>query len=201
MCDFADISPYAEGNLGRACNDAIRYAPTDWVCLRDADTMPLHPNWRALCAAAIERFPDAGLFTCWTSAIWRARNSPEPLVPDSAPAVLQSMGAHLECARRIWDRYRFSVTELTDVRVGLFFHLTNRKAWTQSGGYPGQGMFDEDHGYCRALSNAGLKVYRIDGLYVYHLGSKRGHREHSWIAGERTVTDYRERKVEGAPWA
>ena len=191
MPEITAITPHGPGGqLGAACNRAMEYAPTEWVLLHDEDVLlKLHPNWRALCETAIELHPDVGLFTCWTNSIGRPKHTKEPLVPPDAPGPLATVSEHIEMARRIWEQHGYNVTPLTDVQVGGFFHLTSKTAWLAAGGYPGRGQFDEDHGYCRALKAAGLAVARIDGLYVYHMGSIRGHREHSWMPGEKTARE------------
>ncbi len=190
LSEFTAVTPHgANGQLGRACNEAIYYSPTEWTLLFDADVLlKCHPNWRHVCAEAIKTAPDAGLFTCWTNAIW-AKKTAQPLVPPNPPDSMAKLSDHVRMARDIWRRHGYSVTEIKDPRVGGFFHLTNKTAWIQADGYPGKGQFEEDHEYCRRLKDAGYKLYRIDGLYVYHMGSCRGHREKTWVEGDVTARE------------
>ena len=188
--DITVTTPYGnDGQLGKALNHAMETAPTEWVLLHDDDVLlKLHPNWRAICAAAINAYPDAGLFFPWVTALMASRTTPRnEIVPPDAPEPLEPMRKHIDFARKIWDRHGWSVTEIPDAQIGGAVHLTSKRAWVAAGGYPGVGIFGEDHGYCRALTAAGFVICRIDGLYVYHMGSGKGHREPSWIDGYKTT--------------
>ena len=195
--DITVITPFGnDGMLGKALNKAIKDAPTEWVLVHDDDVLlKLHVNWRLVCAAAINKHPDAGLFYPWVTALCASTTTAQDqLVPKGAPKPFDGMDKHIACAKEVWKTHGYSVTEIPNAQIGGACHLTSKTAWTKSGGYPGIGMFDEDHGYCRALTAAGYSIYRIDGLYIYHLGSIRGHRESSFIPGECGSKEIRAKK-------
>ena len=188
--DITVVSPYgAGGQLGKSLNRHIEAAPTEWVLTHDFDVLlKLHPNPLEVCAAAINARPDAGLFFPWVTALGQSTTTKlEDLIPPDAPKPLDSIKAHLDCAREVWNRYGWSVTEIPNGQIGGAVHLTSKRAWVAAGGYPGIGHFGEDHDYCKAVTAAGFAICRIDGWYVYHMGSIKGHREPSWVDGGQSA--------------
>lgn len=176
--------PFIPGaKLGMAYNQIMSETKCEWVLFLDHDVFLCNPHWYHLCERAIEQFPETGLFTCWTNHIGKTgqKNTDAPKS--------DSIGEHRAFARQIFEKYNEAVTEI-DKASGMFL-LINRSAWSKVGGFPGVEIFKEDWIFSRRLIKAGLKIRRIDGLYVYHL---RDRDEGSWIEGVKTTKELRDER-------
>ena len=162
--------PYStERNLGDAYNRAIQSSESNWVLLLDHDVfLALSPRWYEICIHTISKHNPA-LASCWTcktgSALpWIAYQDS----PDST-----DIQDHVQTAQRIYNQYQMSVTEIE--KVTGFFMLINKSVWKSVGGFPAKGISQEDWDYSKKLTDAGHKIFRMDGMYVYH------HKARSWL--------------------
>jgi len=172
------------GKLGVDCNRIMKETVHDWVLFLDHDVFLCNPHWYLLCQKAIDSKPKAGMFSCWTNNLGRTmqRN-------DEAPKG-NNLSDHIDFSRLIFDKHLHGVTQID--KCSGFFMLINKSAWAQAGGFPGVGFFKEDWDFSKRLTQAGYKIYRIDGLYIYH---QRDREIGSWIDTEKTSKDYRDERV------
>lgn len=177
------VIPYEpDANLGGEYNRIMEESCHDWVLFLDHDVLILNPHWYHLCQEAIRKYPEAGLFTAFGSAggggFQRIKGSPERG---------QSILVHRQFAKNLWKRFKYSLT-LNDPNVPKqwtmgFFMLTSKTAWKKAGGFSGNGLFAQDTRYYKRIIAAGLKCYRIDGIYCYHLLERI---DGTWIPGLKT---------------
>lgn len=162
------------GKIGQDYNRIMRETAHEWVLFLDHDVLLLHPSWYEVCQEAIRSYPKAGLFTCYTNNIACKHQK-----DNDAPAghdILEHRGR----ARELWDLHQFGATLNRKWLIAGFVMLTSKSAWEKAGGFPEDGFFGVDNEYDRRIRKAGLKTYRLDGLYCYHIRDREGE---NWIEG------------------
>lgn len=155
------MTPFDPGaNLGKAYNEAMALLPDDgWAVFIDHDAALTTRRWHAQIAEAIAFKPDAGAFVACTNRI----AAPWQQVGDR--------NNHDMVHHRAFGAERLKLRTLLDVTDtqgfgGVAFAISKR-TWDRIGGAP-DGMLCVDHHIhfrCRA---AGLRVYLLEGFYVYH---------------------------------
>jgi hypothetical protein len=173
------MTPFAtDMNLGRAYNEAIELLPDDgWAVMLDHDAMWTTRTWHAQFAEAITRMPDAGAFVAMSNRIappWQQIGDREN----------HDMAQH-----RRFGTERLKVRTLLDVTEtkgfgGVAFAVSKR-AWRLAGG-AADGMLCVDHSIHFGLRAAGLRVWLIEGLYVYHW--RRAHGDHLPVTTPKVET-------------
>jgi GT2 family glycosyltransferase len=171
-----------QGRLGADYNRIMEESRQEWVLFKDHDILIFHPSWYLICQKAIREKPDAGMFTIFTNNIGCKMQRLK-----RAPHTSRSILHHKHFAREIWNKNGYSMTEITGYLISGFFILTSRTAWKKAGGFRGTGLFGEDTEYHRKIIKAGLKCWRINGLYAYHL---RDRVDGTWIGGIKTAKEY-----------
>jgi GT2 family glycosyltransferase len=175
--------PYdPEANLGREYDRIMAESSREWVLLLDHDILILNPHWYHICQEAIRKYPDAGLFTVFASAAGKTFQRIK-----GCPERGQSILVHRQFAKSLWHRLKFSITvndpNIPNNETNGFFMLTSKTAWKKCGGFGDNGLFSQDRLYYRRITAAGLKIYRIDGIYCYHLAERI---DGSWIPNLKT---------------
>jgi len=171
------------GKLGEDYNRIMNESKHDWVLFLDHDLFLLNPHWYLMCQKAISSNPGAGMFSCWTNNLGKTMQRDE-----TAPQT-DSLIDHINHAKKIFQKFGYGCTEI-DKASGMFL-LISKVAWERVLGFPGLGLFKEDWDFSRRLKNYKFKIFRIDGLYVYHLRDRsRG----SWIEGEKTSKELRDER-------
>lgn len=155
------MTPFApDMNLGRAYNEAMSLLPPDgWAVLLDHDAMLTTREWNRQVREAIAFMPDAGAFVATCNRIaapWQKAGNPD---------------SHDVAEHRRFGAERLKVRSLLDVTNtrgfgGVAFALS-RRGWEKAGGFV-DGMFCVDHRMHFALRDAGLRVWLLEGWYVYH---------------------------------
>jgi GT2 family glycosyltransferase len=151
-----------EANLGRAYNRAMAMLPADgWACLFDHDAMPTTREWYRQLVEVIEHRPDVGLLTAATNRIaspWQRASE--------ADRENHDMAYHRKIgAARLARRTLLDVTETKG--LGGVLMCLSRRSWELAGGFV-DGMLCVDHMMHFAIARAGLRVYVLESLYVYH---------------------------------
>jgi GT2 family glycosyltransferase len=174
------------GQLGAEYNHIMNETNCDWVLFLDHDLFLCNPHWYLICQTVIAKYgKTAGMFSCRTNhlgkTIQRDGNAPQN----------DHLGEHIDYATEIFKTHQYQCTECTDKFSGMFF-LIKKFAWEKVNGFPGVGIFKEDWDFSRKLLIAGFKLWRIDGLYVYHL---RETSRVSRIEGVLTTKEMRDIKM------
>ena len=151
--------------LAYAYNRAMRATSAEWVLFLDQDLFVCNPHWYEMSLAAVRRVGhDAGWITAVCNRIGNPgqRRRPDPDT-DHIPA-------HIAHARRLYEAHG-DKTEPCKGALSGFFILTSKRAWKAAGGFNEQrpGMLGVDNDYSKAVVRAGFKLYRMPGLYFYHL--------------------------------
>jgi GT2 family glycosyltransferase len=155
------MTPFApDKNLGKAYNEAMALLPADgWMIALDHDAALTTRDWRHQVAEAIAFRPDAGAFVACANrigAFWQKAGNPD---------------SHDMAEHRRFGAERLKVRTLLDVTDTMGFggvaFATSKRAWEKAGGFV-DGMLCVDHMYHFALRRAGLRVYLLEGWYVYH---------------------------------
>jgi GT2 family glycosyltransferase len=159
------LIPYSSrADAGEAYNTSLaRLGADDWACLLDHDAMWTTDAWHGQIEQAIRQHPTAGLFTACTNRIganWQRAAESNPRNHD--------MRYH----RRIGQaRQRRFASQLQDVTtrfpLGGVVMILSRRTWEKVGGFR-KGMFCVDHQMHFAVRRAGLGIFLLPGLYVYH---------------------------------
>ena len=169
-----------DGLLGKEYNRIIEESNCEWILLLDHDLFLCNPHWYYLCQQAIKNSPKAGIITCLTNNIGCSYQL------DKYAPVTHDIMQHIYYAKTING---YGVTDVSNEKMAIsgMFMLINKQAWKEAGGFPGVGFFKEDNDFGRAVLKAGWKIYRMDGLYVYHL---RNRSQSSWITGQKVSKDF-----------
>jgi GT2 family glycosyltransferase len=171
--------PFAlDMNLGAAYNDFMRLLPEDaWAVFLDHDAAWTTRAWFRQLHEAIAFKPDAGAIVAVSNRIgppWQqAAASPELQTRLFGRIVAPDWREHHNMAnhRRFGaERMKTSRTllDVTDTKgFGGVAFAVSRAAWARVGGFV-DGMLCVDHGLHFALKRAGLRIYALESLYVYH---------------------------------
>lgn len=153
-------------NLGRAYNQIMEGIPEDgWACLLDGDVMFTTGKWHAQLLSAIEKEPE-GTFCAMTNRVGPKgqRNGWQrvEIDPDEHDIkVHRKLGAELAEDDSLLD-----VTEEGKMMAGMMI-LISKKTWKAIGGFV-DGLRGVDYQMHLGIRKAGLKLFCIKGLYVYH---------------------------------
>lgn len=158
------ISPYrTDKNFGLAINEAVKainYAPDDWFCLTDHDTLWLLPDTKAQIERILQTTP-YDVLGCMTNRI----RSKEQLVggyfnPDDR------IKEHIRIAELCQSAGRDMVVEAKGVMAAfmLYFRVS---AWEKAGGFA-EVAINFDTIFNQACRAQGLRIGLMRGVYVWH---------------------------------
>jgi GT2 family glycosyltransferase len=158
------LKPYStEKNLGKAYNQAMSMIPDgDWACLMDYDTMFLTSDCGMILDEYAKLLPDAGLLTCYTNRI-HPKADQQLLGEVSTDFYVLT---HYEIAKQ-QRNFLYQYTELSR-EVSGFLMMVNKSTWEDCKFNESGKCLGVDNEYCWALFDKGKKIYRMDGLYVWH---------------------------------
>jgi hypothetical protein len=149
-----------EMNLGKAYNEAMALLPENaWACFLDHDAIWTTREWYRQIAEAIRTVPDAGALTAVTNRIaapWQQVGDPDN----------HDMAHH-----RRFGAERLKIRTLLDVTdtkgFGGCVIVLSKRAWQRVRGFV-DGILCVDHKMHFALRDAGLRIWLMENLYVYH---------------------------------
>lgn len=156
------MTPYQEGDLGAAYNDAMqRLHEGDWACFIDHDAMWTTGTWHKQLLDAISLHKQMGAFTCVTNrsaTLWQCAD---------AQRSNHDVKYHREIGADLAARYWADVVDVTD-ESPLSGHciIISKAMWEHVPELHGfLGMDNEIH---YAVARAGKRVGLLKGVYVYH---------------------------------
>lgn len=172
------MMPFAtDMNLGRAYNEAMALLPAGaWACFLDHDAMWTTRRWYHQLEEAIRFLPSAGAFVAVANRIgprWQTAAATPEMQRQLFGRVLSAdwRDVHAVDAHRRFGAERMKTRTLLDATdtkgFGGVAFCISKDAWQRAGGFV-DGMLCVDHGMHFALRRAGLRVYVLEGLYVYH---------------------------------
>ncbi len=160
------IKPYSlTKDLGFVYNEAMSRIPDgDWACLMDYDTAFLTPDCGVILHNYAEKYPEAGLLTCYTNRI-----HPKATAQLLGGAIAES--TDLQILTEIAHTQRNFLYQATVIEheVSGFLMMVSKATWNEVKFQEGDKCLGVDNNYCWDLFKKGKSIYRMDGLYVLHL--------------------------------
>ena len=150
--------------LGRAMTRIIE-EENGWVLIRDYDTMLLNTSWYAICQNAIEKVGhDAGIITCYTNAIGSS--------VQHLKCLSDNIKDHVNVANGRKLNHKGIITDITAKakysKVSGVFMLMHTDTLKKICPLP-EKFLGLDNWINDRVIEAGLKIYRTEDLYIYHL--------------------------------
>lgn len=164
------------GNLGWTYRNFMEMVPNDddWVCFLDHDATFTSPGWYNQLQDVIDKYPDYGAFTCMMNRVGQKYHVPIGVDRDN-----HDIKYHRAIGKQLADQYYDQITPLNDVNgqyLSGVLILIQKKAWMEIGECP-DGFLGVDNEIHRRCVIHGVKVGRMDGVYLYHWYRANG-REH-----------------------
>lgn len=157
------FTPFAlDKNLGAAYNHYMQLLPNDddWACFVDGDTMFLTPDFGEVINEVVSRYPDTGMFTCYTNRVANEQQLYRGKFSENSD-IRYHRNIAIVC-RQI-NPYR--IEDLTRPISGVMM-LIQKKTWKE---FPfSDGLLTVDNDISRRLLEANRKVRLMCGIYLYH---------------------------------
>lgn len=157
-------TPYStDKNLGRAYNRMIQALTSfGFVCVIDYDVMFLTPDAISLIEQYTKNFPDTGIFTCFTNRL-------HPLSDGQLYARIcsenDSIRHHIDLAEK--QKKDMTVSEINHP-IGGFLMVIRTKVWQEIKFNENKKCLGVDNDFSKRVLDAGYKILRMNGLYVWH---------------------------------
>ena len=153
-------------NIGVAYNEFAALCPKDsYICFMDADTMPTIPEYGLLIEQVLMRYPYVEAFTCKTNRVgckWQ--------IAEGVPWDNDDMQYHRRIGRELANRYGDECRDVTNEKPfsGLLL-VIKKSAWDKiNGACTTMGMLGVDNDLHYRIRSAGMRLYQMLGLYMYH---------------------------------
>lgn len=174
------VIPYnTDKNLGISYNESMENLKNedDFCCFLDGDATFTTYFFGKQISDIVAKYPGVGCFTCYTNRIgckWQ-------ILPDINNKS-NDISYHRTIGQTQYDTHYDDCVDMTNavpVMSGVLM-LIRKKEWLDVGGFTTKGMLGIDGNYHRALINKSHKVYRMNGVYVYHWyrGNNPGNKKH-----------------------
>lgn len=159
------VKPYSVvKNLGQAYNQAMHEIPDNsWACLCDLDTAFLTPDAGQILWAYTERFPNTGIFTCFTN---RLHTLAFKQLLNGVCSENTNMKDHI----RIAEDQKKNLYQVTEIKheISGFLMMVKKETWNKIK-FPEIGKcLGVDNIFSTRILEAGKNILRMDGLYVWH---------------------------------
>lgn len=174
-------------NLGKAINDLVRHLPeTDWICLRDIDTIPPdHVSFIQICDEIATR-GDFDLVGCYANRIGLRLQQAQGKLDDNP-----NFQYHIDLARDKAGIFGSSVVDLPktnnpeEYTIAGMMMLFPKWLWTKVGGFPEgaimiKGQFI-DYIFSQKCIKTGARIGLAEGIYLFHTyrwGKDRKNKSH-----------------------
>jgi GT2 family glycosyltransferase len=158
-------TPYDVGrNLGKAYNSVMRtMGENDWAVLTDYDILFLLPDTIKHLHEYPLRYPDAAIFTCFANR--SHANSKNQLlggiVSDNTDILY-----HIDKAK-YQTKFLYEATEIK-THVSGFLMMVSKRTWNEIKFVEDLLCLGVDTHFSKRLIEKGKKMYRCDGIYVWH---------------------------------
>lgn len=169
------ITPgHSDLNLGREINDFVKMIPdTDWVCLRDIDTMPAYHEVFFKQIEDISK-TDFGLVGCITNRLGLKHHLIDGIKQENS-----DWKYHREIGKQRYAKFGSSVNQM-DFKIdniadsiGGVMMLFPKKAWIDVGGFKEGGVSVDgcfiDYWFTKAVISKGHKIGIAEGIYMIHM--------------------------------
>src|SRR5699024_64131 len=152
----------SDKNIGKANNDHIKKLPdNDWICLTDADSMFLLPNYGNQIEKIVKQHgKDYGLIGCMTNRLRGEHQLYKGKFSDDT-----DIRNHYEIAKELQAEKGTEVVPTSGV-AGVFM-LFNKAVWKQAGGFKENEICCDTY-FNKAIRRCGYKIGLATGVYVFH---------------------------------
>lgn len=141
--------------------------PDDWACLMDGDIMLLRSDFGHHIQEYINKYPDTGLFTCYSSrsrTLW--------MMPDQHLFNSGSLAEHKKLSDRLYNNCRLSVKEIND-RVTGHLLVIKKSTWSAirdkvSARCADLKILSVDTAISREILETKMPIRLMQGIYVMH---------------------------------
>jgi len=162
-----------DNDLGSDYNYYMSLLPNDndWACFTDRDAFFIQNNYITKIEKAVKDNSDAGLITCITNRVGERKQCYKERIDDN-PNIL----AHYAIGKKLENIYTY--TEIPH-EISGFCMMVKKSVW-QNVKFPA-GLLGVDNEYSRMIIDAGYRIIRMDGLYMFHyyrLKQGRNNKEH-----------------------
>jgi GT2 family glycosyltransferase len=157
-----------EKNLGKAYNeyvDKLTKYQDDWVFFIDGDCMFLDPFWGKQIHDLVHKYPETGIFTCYTNRVGDLQQCYEGIRSNNSNIL-----DHYQIAQDLKQNKYWETKEINRVISGHFFGFS-RKTWLDVNGFDetSDKILRVDNRFSSKILQSGKKILLIEGLYIFHL--------------------------------
>ena len=160
------VTPYrTDRNLGKAYNEAFQsIGNDDWLVLTDYDILFLLPDTIKHLHEYPVRYPDAAMFTCFAnrSHVNSKNQLLGGIVSDNTDILY-----HIEKAK-YQTKFLYEATEIK-THISGFLMMVSKKTWNEIKFTEDMLCLGVDTLFSKKLLQRGKKIYRMDGVYVFHI--------------------------------
>lgn len=160
------FTPYStEKDIGKAYNQYMSLLPNDddWAVLMDGDSMFLLPDFGHHIQSIIDKYPDVGLFTCYTNRVGCKEQCYNNILSED-PNILN----HKQIALNLQREKRNNIKEIKKVISGVVM-IVNKKTWEHVGKFPEEmGILSVDNHFSAQILRNRRKIFLMEGVYVLH---------------------------------
>jgi GT2 family glycosyltransferase len=160
------LTPYSlEKDLGKAYNQAASLITNqeDWLCLLDADTAFLSPDFGHQIQEIISLNPDVGLLTCVTNRIGNLDQAYNGIISEETDIL-----KHRQIALDLAKSKRHRVKKIPNPISGHLM-LLKKATWDIIGGAPeGRGILSIDNTISNRVVRNGFDILLMEGVYLFH---------------------------------
>lgn len=159
------VTPWdCDKNIGAAYNRSLSsIREGEWVCFLDGDAIHTTNFFGRYIAQAVRANPWADMLTCWTNRV----ACPWQILP-GVDQMSDDVRRHRRIGQAQWDIEGPRCTDVTDNSpLSGVLMVVSRESWLRFGGFL-DGMLGVDNEYHQRIRDAGGRVARMDGIYVYH---------------------------------
>lgn len=156
--------PYSiDKRLGVAYNKEMASIPDDdWMCFIDHDVLFLLPETIRHLHEYVAQNEKAGILTCYGSRMHKG----------SKEQFLKQSDSDIKTQIQIAEtqtKLLYKTTEIKDyLKLSGFLMLISKKMWNQVKFNENRGCLWVDTDFACAVYDAGKKIVRMDGIYVWH---------------------------------
>lgn len=159
------VTPYnCDRNLGAAYNAAFELIPDeDWLLITDYDVLILLPDTIRHLYTYANAYPETGMFVCWANRTFHTNAQLYNQQINDNADIREHIKIAKECA--------IGVPVVTELKQNIsgFLMLISKKTWKEIKFTEDLKCLGVDTLYSQRLLNAGKKILRMDGIYVFHI--------------------------------
>lgn len=139
----------------------------DWACFLDGDTLFFENNFGHQIQEYVDKYPDTGMFTCYSSRCGYGYQVPEGIDQEN-----DSITYHRRKSKEIHEKYHLQVLELKDHIAGHLMCI-KKSTWMLIRQdllrvTDGANLLGVDTQISNQLLRRGLKIFLMRGIYLMH---------------------------------